>query len=170
MKISTYVVGTFLSASLLCPAMASAQIYDGASAGFQDEFGVQASVGIKIPLGATDHRKLKDQPRLSFGVDLTRTTSSSQTGQWARKRVSLLDVGTYGSDDFSLQFSGQELYGPTLSTLHADEADDPDAAGEPAKKDSNNTVEWIIGGVVVVTVGVLVAGAIIANEIEEGFE
>ena len=165
---SKLITGFILSTSLLCPAIASAQIYDGAAAGFQDDFGVQATVGFKIPLGAINHQQLKHQPRLDFGLDLARTTSQNQTGQWYQRRVNLLDVGFYGTSDFSLRLSGQELYGPTYSTIYADETDDPTDTGETSEKGSGNSAKWFLGGAAAAVVVLVIASAIVVDDIEDG--
>ena len=168
---SKLISGFIFSASLLCPAMASAQIYDGAAASFQNDFSVQASVGFKIPLGATNRKKVKHQPRLDLGLDLARTSSGplfpGQTGPWSQSRVNLLDVGLYGTKKFSLRLSGQELYGPTFSAIYADETDAPTAEDKTSEKGSGNTAKWFLGGVAAAAVAALVVGAIIVEDVND---
>lgn len=154
--ISKYIGGFFASTCLLCPGLAFAQFYDGAATDFKDDMSFQVSIGFQIPLGSTNRQRLKDKPRFDFGVDLARASSLNQTGQWSENRVSLFDIGMYGSKDFSLRISDQELYGPTFTAIYADENE-----GETPEKKSSIGKGLLIGvgvaAVAVVTVSVLAA-------------
>jgi hypothetical protein len=151
--------------ALALPCVASAQSYDSATFAQRDDLEVQASVTFKIPLGSTDRRRMSHQPRLGFGLSLAKNDFDSPMGPLGTDRLTLLDVGTYGFKSPSLRLSGQEIYGPTLLALNADETDgetDTDAGNSGG---SDTGLILIAGAVVVASLGTLV----LINEAADDF-
>jgi len=163
-KFSRGIIGLSWVVALSWPSLSSAQIYDGLQdQGFGD-LNLQTSLTFSIPLGATDRRKLSDQPRLGLSLNLAQDDFKSPLGRFGADRLNLLDVGTYGFKTPSLEFSGQEIYGPTFAILHADE--DAETEGEsPESKNRNSSLLLVGAGVAVVTLGSLV----IVNEAADDF-
>lgn len=162
-KFTTVAIGVSLIA-MLWPSLASAQINDGLQdQGFGD-LNLQTSVTFSIPLGATDHRRLADQPRLGFGLSLARNDFNSPFGRLGAERLNLLDLGTYSFKTPSLEFSGQEIYQPTFAILHADENTETEGESSESKK-RDSSLLLIGAGVTVVTLGSLV----ILNEAADDF-
>lgn len=148
---------TFLTAFsfgiLSLPISAVAQIYDGPGFSQNERLNLQTSVNFKIPLGATDKRRLSDQPRLSLGLSLVSDDFglpfARPNNQYRNNRFNLLDVGTYGFKEPSLQLVSQEIYGPTFVALHANETEgDTDEAGK-----GSNTALLVVGGLAVAAAG-----------------
>ena len=140
---------------------ASAQVYDEFQLSHTQNFNFQSKLTLKIPLGATDHRKISNQPRIGLGVGLARGDFGSPFGQrYGQAPLNLLDVGTYGFNRPSLQLSGQEIYGPTFIALHADETSD-DTDEETADEDKGPSTTLLLAGGALVAVGV---AAVVVNE------
>jgi len=168
-KYSKLIAGTILAAGLALPLQAHAQSYDGAYSGAEfsqmGQFDMRASVGFKIPLGATNKSKVSDQARFGFGLSVTNTRTDLRTGQQSWNERSLLNVGFYESETPSLQFNNVELYGPSSPIFQADEADE---SGDPEKDyDSAKTALLVVAGVTVVAVGGLLYS--LNEELEDTF-
>jgi len=136
-------------------SLAHAQIYDGPGFAQNQDLNFQTTVTFKIPLGATDRRRVADKPRLGLGLSLARDDFGSPLGKigsrYEQKPLNLLDIGAYGFERPSLQISGQEVYGPTFTALHADGTTD-----ETSDSKSNKTLLLVGGAVVAIGAGALV--------------
>ena len=141
-------------------SLANAQIYDEFQYSHDQDLNFQSKLTLKIPLGATDHRKTSNQPRFGLNVGLARGDFGSPFGpQYGQAPLNLLDVGTYGFNRPSLQLNSQEIYGPTYIALHADEtSEDADGA---ADEDKGPSTTLILAGGALVAVGV---AAVVVNE------
>lgn len=150
----------------MAPSLAMAQSYDDQRFAQSNDMDLQASVTFRIPLGATNRRQMSDQARVGFGLSLARNGFDSPLGRLGHDRLMLLDIGAYGFKTPSVEFSGQELYGPTFIALHADEdGSGTNEDGLETNDTASRNLMLIGGAVAVVTVGSLV----LINEAADDF-
>jgi len=152
---SKTIAGIAVLSAMGVSGLVSAQIYDGPGFAQNQDLNFQTTVTFKIPLGSTDRRRVADKPRLGLGLSLARDDFGSPLGKigsrYEQKPLNLLDIGAYGFERPSLQISGQEVYGPTFTALHADGTTD-----ETSGSKSNKTLLLVGGAVVAIGAGALV--------------
>ena len=164
-----FIIGTLALGLSSISSLAIAQTNDEFQYSQGQDLNFQSKLTFRIPLGATDRKKLSHQPRLGLGVGLARGDFGSPFGhRYGQTSLKLLDVGTYGLNRPSLQFNNQEIYGPTFIALHADETSEgTDETSDDDNKGPSTTLVLVGGALVAVGVAAVVVNEAVADLLVE---
>jgi len=161
------ITGTIFAASLGLAPVAAAQSHDFSHQG-QNSVEMTAGFNFTMPLGQKRSGKVEDQARMGFRLGLTDNYETQTRPTTHYRSVDVLEAGFRLDGKPILLLSGQDIYTPLFTTLHADDknSDKTDTTSGGISRNPGETVLIVVG---VTAAAVLGAGLLIANEWEKEF-
>lgn len=162
-----FVLGAVVTIAIGFAPLASANNY-GFSSQNQHSVDITAGFNVTIPLGQQRFGKVEDKSRIGFRLGLTESYESRNRVMSTYKSVDMLELGMRLDGKPNILLSGQDIYTPLFTTLHADDSTETDTTSGGGNKSGNGGTVLLIAGAVVVSAAVITIGT--KEALEDSFE